>query len=113
REHDVLLYGHAVEQGGTLEQHPDALPKLLPPLFIHLGEVLAVVNDLAAVRLHQPDQAFHHDGLAAAAGADDEIAFAGLKDGAHIIDDGLLTEPFLDIFDLDHFLLCYRRYRPG
>ena len=40
-----------------------------------------------------------------AAGADDQVAFSGLKDSADIIDDYLFAKAFLDIFNFYH-LIC-------
>src|SRR6185437_16725262 len=102
REQDILLHGHTVEKRGSLEKHANALPQPFTPLLVHLGEILTVIGDLAAVGLHQPDETLHHDRLPAAAGADDQIAFPCLEDRTHVVDHDLLAKAFLDMFYFDH-----------
>jgi hypothetical protein len=89
RKHDILFNRHAVEQGTTLKKHADLLAKHFPVFFIHAREILAAVTDLTRVRFKEPDQAFHKNRFAAAAGTDDEITFTGFETSIHTINDRL------------------------
>ena len=49
------------------------------PLIIHCYEILAAIEYFSIVWFKQANQAFHEYGFAAAAGADDQVAFAGVE----------------------------------
>jgi hypothetical protein len=44
--------------------------------------------------LEKSDEAFHENGLAAAARADDEVAFATLQLGAYVVEDHIAVKRF-------------------
>jgi hypothetical protein len=102
---DILLNRKGIEEGGTLEEHADLLAKLFLVIVIHGEHIVAFVKDISLIRLEKAHHAFGENGLAATAGADNKIAFAGLHHAADILKDDLISKTFLDVSYLDHFRL--------
>ncbi|MNY27226.1 hypothetical protein D3C86_1611220 [compost metagenome] len=109
-EGHVVAHVHGVEEGAVLEQHPELLADLVEVLLLELGQVLAVHQDPALVRLEEADQELDEDRLAGARGADDDGRLAALDAQRHVIQHLLLAEGLVDVAELDDAVL---RQRPG
>ena len=59
---------------------------------IHIGKVVAIVNDLVPVGLKQSDKAFHENGFSASAGTNDQVAFTCIDNSRHIVQDNVFVE---------------------
>src|SRR5690606_41443306 len=74
----------ALEQPGVLEDHADVAPQLVPR---HLGDVLAVDEDPAAVELVEAHDQVHERRLAGAGVAHDRDGLPRLDDEVEALDE--------------------------
>ena len=82
---DVFAHAQLAEDGGLLRQVGQPQPGAA--VDGHLRHRLAVDQDVAAVRAHQPDDHVERGGLARAVGAEQAHHFAFLDRQRHVLDD--------------------------
>ena len=73
RKHDILQYGHGVEEGGTLENHAHFAAKHDAFALRHCHEVASVVEDFAFGGCEKAYDVLHQDCLSGAGLTDDEV----------------------------------------
>src|SRR5215211_512996 len=101
READVVVEVHRAEERAVLEQDAELLAHLEQVVVRHVGDGLAVDEDVAVVGIEQPDHVLDADGLARARGAEDHRDLA-LGD-AHVqaAQDLVAAERLVDLDELD------------
>ena len=100
-ERDVLPDRQAVEQSGTLEQHPELLHHLLAGAAAEPDHLLAVDYDRAPIGLEQAEHAFqqHRFAGARAADHDDQLALGDVQFDA--VQDLLGAKALVQVADAD------------
>jgi hypothetical protein len=85
-----------------LEKHPDLPPDIGEFAFVQPGDGVAIHKNLARVRLHQADEVFQDDALAAARATQDDESLASLDGHVHAGEHGFFSEAFGQFASLDH-----------
>ena len=79
REGDVVLYSHAVKERRVLEKHAYLLPDGSHLALAQAVDLDAIDEDVAFIWADEANDVFHHDGLAFAAGANDDERLTMIK----------------------------------
>ena len=103
-EGDILAHRERVEQRGVLEDHAHAGAELRELLPIHGGNVFAVHDHLAAVRLEQSHDVLHQHRLAAPRGTQHDGGGSRQHLQPHSLEHLISTERLPQIADLDYGL---------
>ena len=111
REQHVLLDGEGVEERRVLEEHAELRADPVELEVAHRHDVLAVDEDLAAVRLEQPDQVLHQHRLPRARPADDHVDLAALDLQVDAAQHLVLAEALVQAADLQLVALGVGRRR--
>ncbi len=77
REGDVFLDAHGIEQRAVLKKDADLAPDRAEATLAETSNVTALDENLARVRVEQPDEVFEQDAFPTAAAADDDEGLAG------------------------------------
>ena len=103
-EGHVIVDRQAVEQRGHLKQEPEPQPELDKLLAAQPVDVRAVEPDASLGGMQQADDQLEHDGLAAAALADDANRLAPVDGQVDTAKHALRAEPHGQIAELDQIL---------
>ncbi len=101
REGDVVEQVLRAEQRAVLEQHPEQLADLVELALLDPGDVAAVDDDRAVLRLEQADERLEEDRLAGAGRAEQHGDLTRGQREGDVLPDRLAAEPLGEVLDLD------------
>src|SRR5438128_96495 len=111
-EGDVVAHRHRIEEGGALEYHAHPLAEDGQLLPAHGGDVLAVHDDLAAVRLEESHDVLHQHRLAAPRPAQHHGGGALHHLEVDALQHAETSETLPQILNIDHRFRSLRRTHP-
>jgi hypothetical protein len=93
----VLEHAHGVKHRAALEHHRHVAPQLAQLLAVHVADLLALEQDVAALVRQQPDHQLEAHALAHAGAADDREGLALFDLEVHVLIDDVGAEGLVQV----------------
>nr|GFD20729.1 hypothetical protein [Tanacetum cinerariifolium] len=103
REVHILGHRHRIEQGRTLEKHPDFAPNFLPDIHFRVGIHRPIEGNGAEVRLHQTHDAREQHAFAGTRAAEQQVTLACFEGAGDAFEHRIPIKRFLDVGYFNHY----------